>query len=951
MSKRRADTAEPTVRSVRFKDSKYPDVAAVVHLQSALIFEGKYGSRPFLLSLLKEPTKSLIGNSLRRECGIRKFSKATLVQLVKLRALAGQAGLLTEVGRNTAQQAAPTAPSAPPPAPPPALCPASLSPVPLRPAPLLPVAPPASHPEQPSALPTAPHRSHTLLEAPCADITSEPARVNSFVAGLRQQRRNANAIAGKLQAAIKGVLTETKWPFDDFKIEGSKLALRLGPAGGHRRWWHFDIFGTVEQGPEDDEVPSDRPDTFARAETYVPEPAVEKEKDHLRELLALKSELMLSAKQWQKLTVNVKRLYGVKVVPLYKLSAEQHRQDEANVSRFGVRFTRGVDGVEADLRLLLQARVLDATAKYVKFATLDRLHVLLSGDGAVMTRRHGEIAVTFKLLDLGREANTQENIHTAVLLAGKEEYCMMRVALRRFFDSVESIAESGLAVVDRRAEFLSGSVPLSTTLIKLVLDFAGWPSSSTDPAVWRTIPVQFALCADWKFDALLLGFNAATSNNACFLCPLLKDHYQCATSTWRQACEDHASTPHSTFRDITHDLKSIRAQFSSSTPSSSSTSSASTSSPAGLGVGVDTDPIFLTAERQVLQHLTYQRTMKALKRPALISLCRARKLIDSKTTDKSAGTKDQLVERLCQAKFPLTTRVERLIATELQDKASFHGYNRLPILRGLSLLDVILDTLHLLLRAGDRLLLLLFTMDVFPKNLEDLVLDQMALLNVHFDYFPAKDPQKGDGVTAWTSIQGDAMDAILRNLDIVSILGKSPRAVQIKTLWTDLMALLDRLDDFTPPTLPADLERALATLQSDLDKWHEDFLKLYGNNDFTPYLHLLCSHSVAMVRRHGGLRKFKCQSSEKHNNMHQKAWHRCTNKGGGRQTMSEFNRLPEYQILAQDFRARDPANMSTAEFYHCPCCNLRFTRYGDLFNHVEKKHHSYGEVDKQLVKY
>jgi hypothetical protein len=177
----------------------------------------------------------------------------------------------------------------------------------------------------------------------------------------------------------------------------------------------------------------------------------------------------------------------------------------------------------------------------------------------------------------------------------------------------------------------------------------------------------------------------------------------------------------------------------------------------------------------------------------------------------------------------------------------------------------------------------------------------------------------------WTSLFVPCCQAFL-----AKIIGDTPRAKQLRSLWTNFASLMDRLDDWKAP-------ESLDELQRDLDAWHEAFLKLYGNDDFTPYFHMFCYHTVAMVRRHGGLHKFKCQASEKHNNEHQQAWHRCTNKGGG-SSMSAFHKSPECQIMLQDLRKRDPENDYRAESYNCEVCTRQFARYKDLYNHFIKTH-------------
>ncbi len=140
----------------------------------------------------------------------------------------------------------------------------------------------------------------------------------------------------------------------------------------------------------------------------------------------------------------------------------------------------------------------------------------------------------------------------------------------------------------------------------------------------------------------------------------------------------------------------------------------------------------------------------------------------------------------------------------------------------------------------------------------------MAGLGCTFVFRACKDPQQGDGVTAWTSLEGASMENVLRHLPVAAIVG-GERGAAVEKLWKDFMALLDRVDDHKPG---ADLDQ----LQADLIVWMTSFLRLYGNADITPYLHIFVCHAVDMVRRHGALRRFKCQTAEKLNNCHQKAW-------------------------------------------------------------------------------
>ena len=63
-----------------------------------------------------------------------------------------------------------------------------------------------------------------------------------------------------------------------------------------------------------------------------------------------------------------------------------------------------------------------------------------------MTRGKGSVVVTIKIIGLGHDAHLQENIHTVVLMSGKEGYPEMHFGLDRFFESVKDISEHPLTV-------------------------------------------------------------------------------------------------------------------------------------------------------------------------------------------------------------------------------------------------------------------------------------------------------------------------------------------------------------------------------------------------------------------------------------------------------------------------------------------------------------------------
>jgi len=952
MSSRKRKEAPQNLRRIKLKCSRY-GIEEMVTLGQPLQVIGGCGSRPFMLNLLKEPTSSAEGRALRRQVGITDYSKARLQdQLLPLLQLCLEHGLVDAsyaVQQPPAIPLPPALPSAPPPPAPPAPpAPPDAAPVTLLQRLLsrdVPV-PTAALLCPPSALsPTS------ALPPPTAALLSQPEqkkrKKKDHVNSITQQRKVANGLAADLGEALRGVLEKHNLVLgDNFLIVNGGYRVRLGDT--HLRWWFLDMADDsahIAAAPEELAVPPPvaplSPDTFARPSEYLEAKEVGAEINMLDALVALRAELFLSHVQYKRMRIVMQELTGVWLTPITAVAADEQAQNAANKARYDVQATRGVGGFEGDLELFLGIYIGRLLRDHPKLlakaqgADGSAITVLVSGDGAVMTRKNGEVAVTIKLLDLGPEANLLHNIHTVVLLGAKENYAVLSIALRRFFASVDRLKSSHVIL---ESPELRGHFP--PALCRLVSEYAH-----------STAKVHFKMCADMKFQAITLGFGSAVAEDACYLCTLPKECYSCTTSL-HKAC--HANTHRNTnpldLCAITQDLDRVRAICDSKTPPVRAPLLAPPSLEAGpqhpgcpvpgcrLSCSVqvaaaaaeecarDDSAAALESEQRVLSFLTLKAYLKgSFKKGDLVTMCKAADLAVT-------GTIDQLTDRFCQHKEPLLPEDIRLKAA-LQAKISHYGYIRRPIVRGISLHDVILDVLHLRLRVGDRLLKLFFTTRVLGKNNRQVdLLAEMTRLKVHFEFRATKDPAAGDGVTAWTSLQGDDMSKVLSGLSINNVIANPTLAKPVQAVWDEFVNLSKVVETWSP-THPM----PLATLQDKLLAWQEQLRKLYGQDAMTPYVHMFVAHSVQMVRRHGGLGQYSCQSAEKLNNMHQKAYFRCTPRGGGRGPVE--TRTAEYHVYYRDLRWRDYVETHPGKpKFHCGLCSRAYTRWGDFVNHAHSVH-------------
>jgi len=303
------------------------------------------------------------------------------------------------------------------------------------------------------------------------------------------------------------------------------------------------------------------------------------------------------------------------------------------------------------------------------------------------------------------------------------------------------------------------------------------------------------------------------------------------------------------------------------------------------------NPEYRARVARVLDFLSLEKHYGLMKNDALKS--RLKRLNLTQT-----GQKKALVERLLAKSHPLSAEDRELLeeTRSLDLDGADTGFKRAPIMRGIELVDVIIDLLHLKLRVGGKLLKLLLCGDVLPADRQDDVVAEMRRIGVTFAFRATTDTKEGDGKVAWTSLMGTAMSKVLTLFNVAAVVD-GQRAAQIQLIWTTFWArFCDVLDWHKGDDVDA--------LQAELIVWQERFLDLYGVNDITPYIHHFVVHLAEAVSRHGGLRRYACEAAEKLNNLHQQAFHRATGKSGGRpQTLSKL-KDPEYACMIRTCVAR-----------------------------------------------
>ena len=137
------------------------------------------------------------------------------------------------------------------------------------------------------------------------------------------------------------------------------------------------------------------------------------------------------------------------------------------------------DGIQQSFKSRLTTRVTQLVEEE-KISPGDRLKVKLSGDGTKICRKLNLINITFTLLNEGRVAMTPSGNHTLAIINETESYDRLKVALEDIITEVYNLDS---------------------------VDVNG-----------NNFEIDYFLCADLKYLAMVCGIGAANSTHTCIWC-------------------------------------------------------------------------------------------------------------------------------------------------------------------------------------------------------------------------------------------------------------------------------------------------------------------------------------------------------------------------------------------------------------------------------------------------
>ena len=227
---------------------------------------------------------------------------------------------------------------------------------------------------------------------------------------------------------------------------------------------------------------------------------------------------------------------------------------------------------------------------------------------------------------------------------------------------------------------------------------------------------------------------------------------------------------------------------------------------------------------------------------------------------------------------------ENLCADALQGK---NGVSKgLPIFM-IDSQNIVVDELHLMLRICDVLLrnLIYEAKDkdaeaqfngkekvMIGENLNSLC-TCIRECGVTFHMWEAKDPvsHAGTGKLEWSSLQGPDMKKLLVHLpgkiESSGVLYEATKSTVVN-IWKDFLSLHNFLCE-----AHTELDDAHLICFEKAKNWVNDFLSLgdkrkgFKKSNVTPYMHALLYHVPAVIKNHGPLKNYSCQTIEKLNDV------------------------------------------------------------------------------------
>ncbi|KAI8495251.1 hypothetical protein Bbelb_272370 [Branchiostoma belcheri] len=279
--------------------------------------------------------------------------------------------------------------------------------------------------------------------------------------------------------------------------------------------------------------------------------------------------------------------------------------------------------------------------------------------------------------------------------------------------------------------------------------------------------------------------------------------------------------------------------------------------------------------------------------------------------------------------YPLRTLEDA--ARYVTNRQDSKGHRHLPVMN-IPCENVIIDTMHMFLRIGGKLLTQLIGWAIDQDATEKLE-QAMRDIGIGTFYIRKEATQQGPSTFKWKtlsakelkkavkmlpdkmpqiiqsigrasevkidSLQGRQLTSILNSkgarvpkliserkallktllggAEMVTLPGRNEDAVEIEVrdiqeLWRDLPRIMDIPKD---PTLHH-------TYQREARQWAEKFRDTTYAEDITPYIHYFACHAGAQLQQHPFLHFVNCETIEKKNHIQTRRYHLATQKGGGR---------------------------------------------------------------------
>ncbi len=250
---------------------------------------------------------------------------------------------------------------------------------------------------------------------------------------------------------------------------------------------------------------------------------------------------------------------------------------------------------------------------------------------------------------------------------------------------------------------------------------------------------------------------------------------------------------------------------------------------------------------------------------------------------------------------------------EALSKYQRFGYKALPMSKCFPFHFVIIDILHLFLRISDTLVGLLkqdfelvdgFVNDINETRLLKRFCDFLKNeCNVSKPYFISKK----NNMFELTDLIGPQKELLFSQINITELFPELNHSQSIDRIWKDFYSIycLFKINSNFQNSKAQVMRKKFITenctnmtlssgfIKEKTNQWMVNFISIYEQAEFTPYIHAFCSHLHEFVEIHGDINIFNQEGMEKHNHDTTKIYHNSTNKKDSKcvQIQKKKNRL------------------------------------------------------------